>query len=105
MQEPPEEDVSTDRPKEYTFNPLQAAKELKIGNYYFKKGSYKAALARFQEALKWDPNDAEAWLRLGEAHLKLNQPKEARNAFAKYLELKPEGKESEAVRKKIQSRS
>ncbi len=102
-QEPPEEDVSSDKPKEYTFNPLQAAKELKIGNYYFKKGSYRAAAGRFVEATKWDANEAEAWLRLGDAHARSGKPKDAREAWARYLALKPEGKESEAIRKKLAS--
>ena len=101
-EEPPEEDISTDRPKEYAFNPLQAAKEIRIGNYYYKKGSYKAAAGRFREALKWDPNDPEAWLRLGDAQSKLHLAKDAHNSWAKYLELKPEGKDAETVRKKLQ---
>src|SRR6266436_8461850 len=63
-QAPPEEDESL-VPKEYSFNPLQAAKELRVGNYYFKKGAYRAASQRFQEATKWDGTMAEAYLRLG----------------------------------------
>src|SRR5207244_4437598 len=46
---PPEEDEAT-APKVYSFNPLQAEKELKIGNYYFRKGSFRAAAQRFREA-------------------------------------------------------
>lgn len=104
VQEPPEEDISGDRPKEYTFNPLQAAKEIKIGNYYFKKGSYRAASGRFQEALKWDPNDSEAWLRLAETRSKMNNLKDARTAWNKYLELNPDGKEADSVRRKLKSK-
>ena len=37
-EEPPEEDTSL-KPKEYSFNPLQASKEVRIGEYYFKKKS------------------------------------------------------------------
>ena len=33
---PPEEDESL-IPKEYSFNPLQASKELRVGNYYLKQ--------------------------------------------------------------------
>jgi tetratricopeptide (TPR) repeat protein len=100
-QEPPEEDVPTDRVQEYVFNPLQAAKELKVGNYYFKKGSYKAAQKRFEEALKWDATSAEAWLRLGDAHEKLKNMTAARDAWKKYLELDSKGKDAEAVRKRL----
>jgi hypothetical protein len=42
-QAPPEEDESL-VPKEYSFNPLQASKEMRIGNYYFKRGKFRAAL-------------------------------------------------------------
>ena len=52
---------------EYVLNPLQAEKEIRIGNYYFKKGSNKAAVRRYEEARKWDPNSAEGWYKLGEA--------------------------------------
>jgi Tfp pilus assembly protein PilF len=101
VQEPPEEDLSIAEKQEYTFNPLQAAKELKIGAFYFKKGSFRAAARRFEEATKWDPNSSEAWLRLGEAHSKLKDDKAARTAWEKYLELEPEGKQSADIRRKL----
>jgi Flp pilus assembly protein TadD len=100
QQEPPEED-ETLAPKEYTFNPLQATKEVKIGSYYFKKGNYRAAAKRFTEATRWNPNFAEAFLRLGEANEKLKDDAGARQAYSKYLELAPDAKNSEAVRKKL----
>jgi Tfp pilus assembly protein PilF len=101
QQELPEEDVSVDQQKEYTLNPLQSAKELKVGVFYMKKGSYKAAARRFEEAAKWDPNSAEAYLRLGEAQARIGDDKAARDAWKKYLELEPEGKQAPAIRKKM----
>src|SRR5882757_921552 len=47
--EPPEEDDSS-KPTEYAFNPLQAEKELQVGEFYMKKGTYAAAVKRFTEA-------------------------------------------------------
>ena len=99
--EPPEEDVNTERVKEYTFNPLQAAKEIKIGAFYFKKGAHKAALARFEEAVKWDPASADAWVRIAEAREKLGDRAGARAAYQKILELQPDGKQAESIRKKL----
>lgn len=101
VQEPPEEDVNVERKKEYAFNPLQASKEMKVGNFYMKKGSYRAAVKRFEEALKWDPNLAEAYLKLGEAYEKLGDSKAARDAWAKYIEAQPESKEAAALRRKL----
>lgn len=101
VQEPPEEDVAAVEKKEYTFNPLQAAKELKVGAFYFKKGSFRAAARRFEEATKWDPSSGEAWFHLGEAQAKLKDDKAARAAWEKYLEVEPEGKQAAEVRKKL----
>jgi tetratricopeptide (TPR) repeat protein len=101
-QEPPEEDANL-KAKEYTFNPLQANKELQVGLEYYKKRSYKAAAARFREATNWNPNLAEAWLRLGEAEEKRKDSKDAKEAYAKYLELQPEAKDAAEIRKRIAS--
>ncbi len=99
-QEPPEEDASL-KPKEYAFNPLQAQKELTVGGYYFRKGSFKAAASRFREAARWDPTIADPWFRLGEAEEKLHDKKAAKEAFAKYLEMAPDGKEAAAAKKRL----
>ena len=98
---PPEEDTSV-AVKEYAFNPLQAKKEIVVGNQYFKKGSYRAAAGRFTEATKWNSGDAEAWLRLGEAEEKLKDHKAARGAYEKYVELASDAKNVDEIRKKIE---
>ena len=99
-EDPPEEDASL-IPKEYVLNPLQAAKEITAGNYYFKKGNYKASVRRFSEATKWDPGNAEAFLRLGESYEKQKDVKNARIAYGKYLELAPDAKNAASIRKKL----
>ena len=67
----PEEDEDLIPRAEYFFNPIQAAEEFKVGEFYWKRGSYQAAAGRYEEATKWDPNHAEAFFKLAEAHLKL----------------------------------
>jgi len=99
-QEPPEEDESL-APKTYSFNPLEAEKDLKVGLYYFKKGNYKASTSRFREATLWNPTFAEAFLRLGESEEKLKDKKAADAAYSQYLALAPDGKEAESVKKKL----
>ena len=96
--EPPEEDEALIE-KEYAFNPIQAQAELKVGNFYFKKGSYGAAAGRFRESVKWDPNFAEAYLRLGEACEKLKDEACFRKAYDKFLSLAPKDKDAVRVRK------
>lgn len=98
--EPPEEDESL-KEREYSFNPLQAQKEFNVGNFYFKKGSYKAAAMRYEEAVKWNPGYAEAYLRLGEAREKLGQKREAIEAYKAFLEYAPDHKRAGEIRKKL----
>jgi tetratricopeptide (TPR) repeat protein len=100
VQLPPEEDKAA-QPKQYSFNPLQSKKEVTIGEFYFKKGDYRAAALRFSEATKWNNGNAEAWLRLGDAQEKMKDPKAAREAYAKYLELAADAKNASEVRKKL----
>ena len=97
---PPEEDKSL-AVREYGFNPVQAQKEIRVGNQYFKKGSYRAAAGRFEEATKWNSGDPEAWLRLGEAEEKLKEKKAAHDAYEKYLELASDAKNADEIRKKL----
>ena len=97
-EDPPEEDASL-IPKEYVLNPLQAAKEITAGHYYFKKGNYKASSRRFSEATKWDPGNAEAFLLLGESYEKQKDMKNARAAYSKYIELAPDAKNATSIRK------
>src|SRR5262249_52690113 len=97
----PEEEDKNVKDQEYSFNPLQAQREVEVGNQYFKKGSYRAAAGRFREATHWNEGLAEAWLRLGEAEERLKDPKEAREAYQKYLELASDGPKAPEIRKKL----
>lgn len=102
QEEVPREEDESLAVKEYSFNPLQAKKEIRVGNYYLKKGSYRAAALRYREATKWNNGDAEAWLLLGEAAEKQKDDKTVKEAFTKYLELAADAKNAPEVRKKLE---
>lgn len=97
---PPEED-DNEKPKVYTFNPIQAESEIKVGIFYMHKGSVRAAAKRFDEATKWNPNSAEAFYRLGEAREKLKEKDAARAAYQKVVLLSPDSKEGHDAKKKL----
>jgi tetratricopeptide (TPR) repeat protein len=99
-QEPPEEDPDL-QPKEYTFNPLEASRNITAGNFYFKKGNYRASSKRYLEASKWDPMSAEALLKLGESYEKMREFTKARETYEKYLTIAADAKDIEAVKKKL----
>jgi predicted TPR repeat methyltransferase len=97
---PPEEDKS-DAPKVFSFNPVQSQREVSAGDFYFRKGNYTAAVSRYDEATKWNDGNAEAWLRLGEAQEKKSNAKAAREAYQKYLEIAPAGKDAAEIKKRL----
>ena len=99
---PPDEDKATPQAKQYAFNPVQSKKEVEVGEFYFKKGDYRAAAGRFTEATKWNAGNPEAWLRLGDAQERLKDGKAAHQAYEKYLQLAPEAKNAPEVRKKLE---
>ncbi len=102
-QEPPEEDQSL-KPEVFDFNPLQATKEIDVGNQYIKKGKYSAAAYRYQRATKFDPGSAEAFLKFGDAKEKLHLYADARAAYTQYFELAKDAKDAkevEAIKKRM----
>ncbi|MCW5963046.1 MAG: hypothetical protein KIT83_03330 [Bryobacterales bacterium] len=98
---PPEEDESYAAPQEYSFNPIQARKELKVARFYMRKSSFRAAALRAQEAVKWDDSLLEAYILLGEAREKFSDLDGARKAYQQFLEAADEGARE---RKEIQRR-
>jgi tetratricopeptide (TPR) repeat protein len=98
---PPEEDTTIGTTT-YTFNPLQAKKDIDAGNFYAKKHDFRAAANRYTSATKYNDGDAEAWLRLGETQEKLKDKKAARDAYSKYLEVASDAKNAPEIRKRIE---
>jgi tetratricopeptide (TPR) repeat protein len=99
-QEPPEEDESV-KPEVFEFNPLQAVKEIDVGNQHLKKGKFSAAAYRYKRATMFDPGSADAFMKLGEAEEKLHEYADARAAYAKYFEMAKDAKEVEAIKKRM----
>ncbi len=97
-----EDEQFAPRRQEYAFNPVQARNELKVGNYYAKKGSHRAAAGRYEEATRWDSNFAEAYWRLGMAQERLGKPREAIDAYSRYLGIEALGKRARSVRKRLE---
>ena len=98
---PPEEDKANIQ-QQYSFNPVRSNKDVTVGEFYFKKGDFKAAAGRFREATKWNDGNAEAWLRLGDAEARMKDTKAAQEAWKKYLQLAPDAKNAAEVRKRIE---
>jgi len=85
----------------YAFNPIQAQKDLKIGDFYAKKGNDRAAAARYLEATRWNPQYAEAYWKLAGARDELGQNPQALDAYRAYLALEPNGKQAKQAQTRV----
>jgi tetratricopeptide (TPR) repeat protein len=84
-------DTDSDVSEFHSFDPHKAMKAIEVGDFYFKKENYKAAISRYQEALDWKPNDAEATYKLGEALEKSGDLSGAVENYQAYLKILPHG--------------
>ncbi len=73
------------------WNPHKAEKDVEVGDFYFKRKNYRAALDRYREALIYKNDDAVATFRLAVCEEKLGNDEEARKAYDAYLKILPHG--------------
>lgn len=75
----------------HPFDPHKALKDIEVGDFYFKRKNYVAALDRYKEALIYKQNDAVANYRAAECLEKMKRPEEALPYYQAYLRILPEG--------------
>lgn len=102
QKEHPDGGIADDVLEFRSYNPHKAMKNVEVGDYYFKRKNYRAALSRYQEALEWKPGDAEATLRIGRALEKLDDSENARLAYEQYLKILPDGPYALEARKALE---
>jgi tetratricopeptide (TPR) repeat protein len=98
----PEDEPAGDVQEMHPWNPYRAMKDDEVGDYYFKLKNYKAALARYQDALIWKEKDAVANFRMAECYEKLDQPEQAIPHYEEYLKILPGGPYAKDARKALQ---
>ena len=86
----------------HPWNPHKALKDTEVGDFYFKKKNYRAAMDRYQEALLYKPNDALATFHLAQCQEKLGQLQEAVISYEGYLKILPHGPLAEEAQKSIE---
>ena len=95
---PAETDESVLQP----WDPHKAAKDVEVGQYYLKIKNYRAALERFNHALIYKQNDAEATYGLAVTQEKLDLLALADQNYHKYLEILPNGPKAKEAQEAIQ---
>jgi tetratricopeptide (TPR) repeat protein len=96
--EEPDDSVSEFHP----WDPHKAQKDVEIGDFYFKRQNYRAALSRYCEALIYKPNDAIATFRIAETLDRSGDPAEARAYYEAYLKILPGGPSAGNSRKALE---
>ena len=85
------EDANTDVQEMHAWDPHKAAKDVEVGDFYYKRKNYRAALERYKEALVYKPNDALATYRLAECQDRTGNGSEAITRYQDYLKILPHG--------------
>jgi len=85
------EDAASDVQEMHPWDPHKAAKDIEVGDFYYKRKNYRAALDRYKEALIYKPNDALANFRLAECLEKTGNPSDALAHYQEYLRILPHG--------------
>jgi len=85
----------------HPWDPHKAAKDIEVGDFYFKRKNYRAAEDRYREALYYKDNDALATYHLAECLEKLDRPEDAKVQYENYLKILPYGPEAENAKKAI----
>src|ERR1700694_2276582 len=82
---------SPDVNETHPFDPHRAAKDVEVGEFYMKRKNYRAALDRFNDALRYKPKDAIATFRLAQTEEQMGLLEAAYRNYDGYLEILPEG--------------
>ena len=93
------EEADVSHPKE--FNPLLAAQNLKIGDFYFKKKNYIAAIQRYMEAIEYQPNLTGAYEALGRAYEKNGDLAKAISSYKDFIQRNPDSPKIAEFRTKL----
>ena len=84
------------------WNPHKAEKDVEVGDFYFRRRNYRAALDRYREALYYKSNDAVATFRMAVCQEKLGDGEGARKAYQAYLKLLPQGPSAEDAKRGLE---
>jgi tetratricopeptide (TPR) repeat protein len=86
----------------HPWDPHKAAKDVEVGDYYFKRKNYVGAESRYREALFYKENDAEATYKLAICLEKMDRLDEAVAEYERYLKILPSGPEADPTKKAIE---
>jgi outer membrane protein assembly factor BamD (BamD/ComL family) len=82
-------------------NPMLAEENVGIGNFYFKRKNYIAAIDRYLLALEYQPDSIKAHEALGRAYEKNGDISKAVDLYTRFIEENPNSPKSKEFRAKV----
>jgi tetratricopeptide (TPR) repeat protein len=82
-------------------DPILCEKNLNIGDFYFKKKNYAAAIGRYLDAIEYQPDSARAFESLARAYEKNKEPLKAMDAYRRFIDENPNAPKSSEFRAKL----
>ena len=82
-------------------NPARSRENLNIGNTYFKKGNYDAAISRYIEAIAWQENSIPAYEALARVYEKNGEFTKAIRTLETVIEKNPDSSKNKGFQAKI----
>ncbi len=93
------EDADVNQPKQ--LDPLLSEKNLKIGDFYFKKKNYVAAIERYKDSIDYQPDNTAAYLALGRAYERNGDLGKAIEVYKSYIGKNPDSPRIAEFRAKL----
>jgi len=98
----PEAGLGDSETSEFTpYNPMKAMKDVEVGDFYYHRYNYVAAISRYREALEYKPHDAEATFKLAEVLNKTGDLTGATENYQAYLKILPHGPYAKKAREAL----
>ena len=91
-----------DRPEPVQRDPAAAEKEIQIGDFYFKRDNFRAAVGRYREAVLSRPDYAPAYEKLIRALEKNKEGEAAYQYMREYVEKFPNSPKSAEFNRSLQ---
>ena len=71
-------------------DPVEVKRNIRIGDFYFRKKNYKAALKRYHTAVEHGPKNPDPHLRVVKTQEIMGQPSEALATCRRFMKLNPD---------------
>src|SRR5262245_62368329 len=82
------DEADATKPKDY--NPLEAERNFKIGDFYLKRKNYPAAIQRYRDAVDYQPNLIKAYDALGRTYEKTGEVDKAKEVYREFIQKNPD---------------